>query len=149
MTATEFTTQALGWIAAAGTIITAAGLAYFKLKAQFQSQIDDLNAKHNLNAGRIDQHDSLQHVVTTETTAVGVGLDGQAISARGLSDPPLPGRLVGYPQAALVDAQTESWAGTSSSLPPGLYALAPDGTKTPLPDPQAFRQPLGQPGAGE
>lgn len=64
----------------------------------------------------------------------------------------LKGRLVGYPQAAPsapVAGPTESWAGTSSSLPTGLYALAPDGTKTPLPDPQTFRQPLGQPGAGE
>lgn len=116
MTATEFTTQALEWIAAAGTIITAAGLAYFKLKAQFQSQIDDLNAKHQHNTDVLQSHENRITAIDDPT--------GQPAS-------------VAYPP--MTPMQPVEMITSDNGEVKSHMVMAS------LPDPQAFRQPLGKP----
>ncbi len=53
MSATEFQTLILGWLAAIGTIAGVAVPLYFKIRAQIEE-----------NNKRLDKHDDLQNVCT-------------------------------------------------------------------------------------
>lgn len=91
MTATDFQTLAIGWIGTAVVVGVALVAAYATLKGK----IDDLQAKHEENAARLNAHDSR------------AGIDTELVIA---------GKAV-----------------VAEEIPSSL------------PDPQAFRQPLGIP----
>lgn len=54
MNPTEFTTAAIAWLGAIGTVAAVAIPIYFKIKAQIRD-----------NQSRIDEHDKLQNVDTS------------------------------------------------------------------------------------